>query len=285
MSHLRWRPPVDGVPPRQASPRPRSRLAAPSPRSPEPRPPVAVRDRRPPGASNGFVRGVRLRGLVYDSHPPRPRSRHAPRATLSPHDPERRPPRASPGAVQWPCLRRPAARSRPRRFPPTEGVPRDLGRSGRPHPLPAPSLCCRERRPRGKFAAGVPGAVHRLCSPRVSVGLVRDVFLPRMAFPRSWCPSRPRSRRHGNISEQEIKQVQTYTTAAVTRVSPNGVLGGVGGQPFSHNALPVVTLVDGWALGSMPTPSGSARPSFSPDRLLWIWTVKSVGQRNAKNTS
>ena len=88
VSHPRLRPPADGVPPRQASPRPHSWLAAPSSRGPEPRPPVAVRDRRSPGASNCFVRGGRPRGLVNDGrdlvratrHPIPPRPGAAPPA-------------------------------------------------------------------------------------------------------------------------------------------------------------------------------------------------------------
>ena len=228
VSHPRWRPPADDIPPRQASPRPRSRLAAPSPRGPEPRPPAAVRDRHPPGTSNGFVRGGRPRGLVYDGHPPRPRSRHAPPyppATRS-GAPCGRPPEPSSGLV---CGGRPRGLVR-NEFPPRKTFRATSFAAGGPIPSPThPSAArsgvpgeIRGGRPRGRplalFAAAVRGSRSRRLSPADGVSL-RRVSLA------------PRSRRHGNISEQEIKQAQKYTTAAVTRASPDGVLGGVGGHP------------------------------------------------------
>ena len=178
VSHPRWRPPADDVPPRQASPRPRSRLAAPSPRGPEPRPPAAVRDRHPPGTSNGFVRGGRPRGLVYDGHPPRPRSRHAPPyppATRS-GAPCGRPPEPSSGLVRG---------GRPRglvrdEFPPRKTFPATSFAAGGPIPSPThPSAA----------GSGVPGGSPRRASPGPSIGLVRG-GRPRVssatAFSRGW---------------------------------------------------------------------------------------------------
>ena len=176
--------------------------------------PVAVRNRHPPGASNGFVCGGRLRGLVRNGRRPRPRSRWAATSspTLSPRDPERRPrgrhPGPSSGLVRG---------GRPRGlvrdgFPSRKAFPRPrLRRAAQSPPLPIP-LLQGTASPRGTSAAGVPGAVQRPCSRRSSACLVRDGFLPRMAFPRGGRPSRPRLRRQCNISEQGLKQTQKYTT-------------------------------------------------------------------------
>ena len=109
---------------------------------------------------------------------------------------------------------------------PVPGIPTASFMAGGPI-LPRPGATSPRSRPRQAFSRGV----QLLCSRRPSAGLVRDGFLPRMAFPRGGRSSRPRSRRHGNIFEQEIKQAQKCTTAAVTRASPDGVLGGVGGHP------------------------------------------------------
>ena len=150
----------DGVPPRMAFPRgrhPRSLVHGWRPHPP------AARSHVPPWPSaTGLLQGRPT--ALFTAAVCRVSSTTAiPRdlvcATLSPRDPERRPPQASPGAVQWPHSRRPSARSHPRRIPLAESVPRDLVRGGRPPPLPAPSLCCRERE------RCLPGGSPRRASP------------------------------------------------------------------------------------------------------------------------